>query len=251
MTANPNKWGFRDNIWSMDNEEKKNFHVIIAGSRDFSNYSLLEEKCDYILSRKKETNKIVVISGTAQGADRLGERYARERGYEIMRMPADWDSHGKKAGYIRNCDMADRADALIAFWDGKSKGTHNMIDIAKRKGLIVRVVKYIYQVKMREIDKKIGQLKEQTAKYAIEHITGKGMHTGIAWLRDSFNEYYDAISTPGIKISEDATINHRQILAQKVAIDCIHALDKEQLQQLDKVMDEIANNTSENNNIRR
>ena len=104
---------------------------------------------------------------------------------------------------------------------------------------------------MSERDKKIEQLKEKTAKYAIEHITGKGMHTGIAWLRDSFNEYYDAISTPGIKISEDATINHRQILAQKVAIDCIHALDKEQLQQLDKVMDEIANNTSENNNIRR
>ena len=98
-------------------------------------------------------------------------------------------------------------------------------------------------------EKKIEQLKEQTARYAIEHITGEGMHTGIAWLRNSFNELYEAIGTPGIKISEDATINHRQILAQKVAIDCIHALDKEQLQQLDKVMDKIVKDIYKEKNL--
>lgn len=91
-------------------------------------------------------------------------------------------------------------------------------------------------------DKEIQVLRDKTAQYAIEHITGEGMHKGIAWLRDSFNEYYQAISSPTARQSDEATIGHRKILAQKVAIDCIHALNNEQLQQLDKVLDEIANN---------
>lgn len=91
-------------------------------------------------------------------------------------------------------------------------------------------------------EKKIEQLKEQTAKYAIEHITGNGMHTGIAWLRDSFNDYCESIKTTGVNISEENNIAHRHLLAQKVAIDCIHALNHDQLQQLDKVLDEIVKN---------
>ena len=90
----------------------------------------------------------------------------------------------------------------------------------------------------------IEKLRAETSQYAIEHITRKGMHTGIRWLEDSFNEYYKAISTPGAKISPEAEISHRQILAQKVAIDCIHALNKEQLEQLDKVLDGIAKDLS-------
>lgn len=90
----------------------------------------------------------------------------------------------------------------------------------------------------------IEKLRAETSQYAIEHITRKGMHTGIRWLEDSFNDYYKAISTPGAKISPEAEISHRQILAQKVAIDCIHALNKEQLEQLDKVLDGIAKDLS-------
>ncbi len=92
-------------------------------------------------------------------------------------------------------------------------------------------------------DPEIQRLREQTAQYAVEHITGKGMHTGYAWIRDSFNEYYQAVSTHGVDISQKSDIAHRQILAQKVAIDCIHALNKEQLQQLDKVLKDIASQT--------
>ena len=100
-------------------------------------------------------------------------------------------------------------------------------------------------------DPKIEKLRAETSQYAIEHITRKGMHTGIKWLEDSFNDYYKAISAPGAKLSPEAEISHRQILAQKVAIDCIHALNKEQLEQLDKVLDGIAKDINISNGLKR
>ena len=116
------------------------FKVIIAGSRDFNDYNLLKEKCNYQLQNIKD--EIVIVSGTARGADQLGERYAKEKGYKIESHPANWDLHGKSAGYIRNEEMAKCSNALIAFWDGNSKGTKHMIDLAKKHGLKVCVVNY-------------------------------------------------------------------------------------------------------------
>lgn len=118
------------------------FRVIIAGTRTFTDYTLLQRECNHLLSEKQRTHNIVVVSGTARGADTLGERYARERGFQLRRFPADWDKDGKKAGMLRNYRMADNADALIAFWDGTSRGTANMIDIARKKNLPVRVIRY-------------------------------------------------------------------------------------------------------------
>lgn len=89
-------------------------------------------------------------------------------------------------------------------------------------------------------ENEIQALRERTAQYAIEHITKEGMHRGIAWLRDAFNDYYEAIGSTSVRLSDESTIGHRKLLAQKVAIECIHALDQEQLQQLDKVLDDIA-----------
>ena len=118
------------------------FRVIIAGTRSFNDYDLLRVSCNNLLSEKQRTHTVVIISGTARGADQMGERYARERGFQLRRFPADWEQYGKSAGHIRNAKMADNADALIAFWDGESKGTKNMIDNARRKGLAVRVIQY-------------------------------------------------------------------------------------------------------------
>ena len=118
------------------------FRVIIAGTRSFNDYELLRNSCNNLLSEKQRTHTVVVISGTARGADQMGERYARERGFQLRQFPADWLNDEKKAGPIRNAKMADNADALIAFWDGESKGTKNMIDNARRKGLAVRVIQY-------------------------------------------------------------------------------------------------------------
>ncbi len=115
--------------------------VIVAGGRDFKDYELLRTKLDQAL-RNRLNEEIVVVSGKARGADSLGERYAKERGYKISSHPADWDTYGKAAGYIRNKEMAEEADVLMAFWDGKSRGTMHMINLAKEKGLKTLVVRY-------------------------------------------------------------------------------------------------------------
>lgn len=119
------------------------FRVIIAGTRDFNDYNLLKSSCDYMLSKKVESGEeIVIISGGASGADALGEQYAKERGYKILRYPAQWKKYGRQAGPMRNREMADNADALIAYWDGESRGTKNMIEEAKKRGLQVAVKNY-------------------------------------------------------------------------------------------------------------
>jgi hypothetical protein len=114
--------------------------VIIAGGRTFQDYNLLCRVCDYMLSETK--SDITIVSGTANGADKLGEQYANDRGYQIDRYPAEWDKYGKSAGYIRNEKMAENADALIAFWDHKSKGTRHMINIAMSKSLKIKIQEY-------------------------------------------------------------------------------------------------------------
>ncbi len=101
--------------------------VLIAGSRDFNDYDRL--KHDMFLFTKDLWDKIEIVSGTARGADQLGERYAKEHNIPVKRFPADWDTHGKQAGYLRNMQMAEYADHLICYWDGKSKGTKMMLDI--------------------------------------------------------------------------------------------------------------------------
>ena len=111
--------------------------VIIAGGREFNDYESLSKYCDFVLSNLKED--IEVVSGECRGADKLGEKYAKERGYDVKPFPADWDKYKKAAGHIRNEEMAKYADALIAFWDGESKGTKGMIDLATKYGLKVKI----------------------------------------------------------------------------------------------------------------
>lgn len=113
--------------------------IIIAGGRDFKDYNQLCEVCDHILAQFKNVS---LVSGTARGADILGERYAKEHGYKVDRFPADWDKHGKRAGYLRNKQMAEHSDGLIAFWDNKSKGTKNMISEANKEALMIVVSYY-------------------------------------------------------------------------------------------------------------
>lgn len=124
--------------------------IIIAGGRDFVFISMLEESLDEYIEKLSEDAKrrITIISGGAVGADTLGERYAKERGYSLIQFPANWDKYGKRAGYIRNAEMAKYAVAdgsygvLFAFWDCESKGTKNMIETAEKYGLEVNVVSY-------------------------------------------------------------------------------------------------------------
>jgi hypothetical protein len=114
--------------------------LIIAGSRTFVNYEFLKKKCDQMLSEINEN--VEIVSGTARGADKLGEQYAKEKGYSIKRFPADWGTHGKAAGYLRNGEMALYATHLICFWDGKSKGSKHMIDLARMNNLKINIVQF-------------------------------------------------------------------------------------------------------------
>ena len=127
----------------------KELRVIIAGSRDFNDYELLKKSAIEIITKKTMLPDLTrIISGGARGADTLGERFANEMGLEISRFIPDWDGLGKRAGYVRNAEMAkfavedDNDGMLIAFWDGQSRGTKHMIDLAKRYGLEVYVVNY-------------------------------------------------------------------------------------------------------------
>lgn len=120
----------------------KEYRVIIAGSRHFNNYYLLRNYADKLLERKKEDYNIIIMSGHCYGTDLLGERYAVERKYGLEIYPAEWSRYGKRAGPLRNAQMAEAADALIAMWDGESRGTKSMIELAKEKGLAVRVKLY-------------------------------------------------------------------------------------------------------------
>lgn len=117
--------------------------LIIAGGRNFSDYELLcNEVSKYISEISTVNNSVEIVSGLAKGADTLGCRYATEAGYPLRGFAAEWGKFGRAAGPIRNKLMAKNADALIAFWDGKSRGTMHMIDYAKEMGLKVRVVQY-------------------------------------------------------------------------------------------------------------
>lgn len=110
--------------------------TIIAGSRDFTDFRRL---AGVMAGIPWPVTK--VLSGAARGADAVGEQWAHINRIPLIRYPADWDTHGKSAGYLRNKQMAENADALVAFWDGQSKGTDNMIKLARTKGLLVVVIR--------------------------------------------------------------------------------------------------------------
>lgn len=122
----------------------KEFNVIICGSREWTDYDLLKQKCDAYLKNKLSDpdTKVIIVSGCARGADTLGEEYAKERGLEVKKFPAKWDKYGKRAGYLRNMDMAEVGNAVIAFYSATSenKGTKMMVRIGREKHLLIREV---------------------------------------------------------------------------------------------------------------
>lgn len=109
--------------------------VIIAGSRTFNNYDLL-------VKTLQEENLIIekVVCGGARGADTLGAEWAKKNGVPVKYFNAEWEKYGRAAGIIRNHQMGDYADYLIAFWDGKSSGTKDMIDYMQQLGKKGKVV---------------------------------------------------------------------------------------------------------------
>jgi hypothetical protein len=111
--------------------------TIIAGMRDFTNYTEVARAIKLSGFAISE-----VVSGLAPGVDHSGEIWAADNEIPVMGFKADWNAHGKAAGPMRNRQMAQYAEALVAVWDGKSRGTKNMIDEANKRGLRI----YIHRV---------------------------------------------------------------------------------------------------------
>lgn len=103
---------------------------LICGSRTYDNFNDFEEKLSFINWEYDDE----IISGGASGADTLVEIYCHKYCLRNTVVKPDWDLFGKSAGFIRNADMIEMGpDKVIAFWDGKSKGTANTIDLARKK----------------------------------------------------------------------------------------------------------------------
>lgn len=120
------------------------FYCLVVGSRGFTDYQMMKEKLDFFLSKK---DRVVIVSGGAKGADTLAERYAKEKGYPLKVFPANWDKYGKRAGYLRNYEMQtyiSKADerGIVAFWDGKSRGTKQNFGMAEKHGIPLKIVRY-------------------------------------------------------------------------------------------------------------
>ncbi len=105
--------------------------VIIAGSRSITDYQTVKSAVEKSGWFDKITE---IVSGCARGVDQLAIRFALEHDMPIAKFPADWDKHGRSAGYIRNAEMADYGDALIAIHIDNSKGTANMIKVMEKRG---------------------------------------------------------------------------------------------------------------------
>lgn len=119
-------------------------NIAIVGGRDFNDYELLKEtilsspELDFTDINSRKT----IVSGGAKGADTLAERFAKEFNLSMIVFPADWKQYGRGAGMIRNKQIISESDIVFAFWDGKSKGTKNSIDHAKKQNKPLTIINY-------------------------------------------------------------------------------------------------------------
>ena len=117
-------------------------YVLIAGSREFEDYGTAKKYIDFCLYNIRKQYKIIIISGGAKGADKLGERYAHENRMKCIYYYPDWEKYGKGAGVRRNSEMVEKADYVICFWNGESRGTRSTVNFAKSMKKPLRI-KYI------------------------------------------------------------------------------------------------------------
>lgn len=138
-------------------EVKPDFCVAVVGGRDFTNQAKVIHVLDKLFAEKKETHNIVILNGNAKGADNCGRMYGLSKGYTVRTFEAQWNNleaqgavvkegkygpYNAKAGHDRNALMRHAAHAVVAFWDGQSRGTGEMVSQSKKIGLPVRIIHY-------------------------------------------------------------------------------------------------------------
>lgn len=122
------------------------YNLAVVGSRSFHDYELMTYEIDRIFKRKwvdDPERLMCIISGGARGADLLAKKYAKDhKEVHYVEYPADWKLHGKGAGHVRNVTIVKESHAVLAFWDGKSKGTKHTLGVAQSLGKTVKVVRF-------------------------------------------------------------------------------------------------------------
>jgi len=118
------------------------FKLIVAGGRDYTDYEHLSRVLFAMADVEFADKEVSIVSGMAKGADRLAVRFAKDNYVDLYEFPADWHQYGKRAGAMRNAQMGDFSDGLLAFWDGQSKGTAQMISYMKKLNKFVHVINY-------------------------------------------------------------------------------------------------------------
>ena len=112
----------------------KEYRVCISGCRTGCDYDIVRNALQTIPLGS------IVVHGGAKGVDSIADELAKDMGFEVEVWEADWKRYGKSAGPIRNREMIETCDMVIAFWDGSSRGTKNAISIANKNGLDVEVI---------------------------------------------------------------------------------------------------------------
>lgn len=124
-------------VKTIKRNDNNNMKVIVAGSRTVTDAALVAEAI-----KKSGFAMTELVSGCCEGADTLAEEYAQQNNIPIHHFPADWKKHGKSAGPKRNKQMAEYGQALVAVWDGCSRGTADMINKARNRKLKI----YIHRI---------------------------------------------------------------------------------------------------------
>jgi hypothetical protein len=118
------------------------FKLIVAGSRGFTDYAKLSMQLMRLANNDLDNKAVSIVSGMARGADALAVRFAKEHGVKLYEYPANWDKYGKRAGFLRNEQMGQAANGLLAFWDGESRGTKHMIECMEAQGKPLWIINY-------------------------------------------------------------------------------------------------------------
>jgi hypothetical protein len=128
------------------------FNIVISGSREFTEYWKMANTLDSILKLNVTKSHIRLFEGGARGIDKLALKYATLNKIEHERFEADWEKYKKRAGILRNIEMIDAGDMVIAFWDGQSKGTKHAIEHAVKKRKRCIIVRIDKMMKVEEVD---------------------------------------------------------------------------------------------------
>lgn len=114
------------------------YSVLITGSRGWRDYKAITQALHSILAAHPDME---LISGGADGADKLCEQWAREAGVPVRRFDPDWNKHGRCAGVVRNAEMVACGPAeAVAFWDGESRGTKDAITRCQNAHIPIQIV---------------------------------------------------------------------------------------------------------------